>query len=97
MDTNLHIRTYQNSSIKYRDIIKSILSNYINGNYIVTAENNKNIENLVLQYKESNWEFIKRFVNEAMNSNLENMKDIAFYYACLNVDNSVDIDLIERY
>ena len=63
MDTDLHIRTYQKSSIKYKDIIKSILNNYPNGNYISTVEHNKNIDNLTLQYKETDWEFIKRLAS----------------------------------
>ena len=40
---------------------------------------------------------LKRFANEAMDSNLENMEDIAFCYTCLNEEKPVDINLIERY
>ena len=32
-----------------------------------------------------------------MDSNLENMEDIAFCYTCLNENKPVDINLIERY
>ncbi len=40
---------------------------------------------------------LKKFANEAMDSNLENMEDIVFCYNCLNEDKTVDINLIERY
>ena len=40
---------------------------------------------------------LKRFANEAMESNLTNMEDIVFCYTCLNEDKPINIELIERY
>lgn len=60
-----------------------------------------------INYLNSTWagigrEFInpyilKRFANEAMESDLTNIEDVVFCYTCLNGDNPLNIDLIERY
>lgn len=63
MDTTTHIRMYQEPSIQYKNIIKSILDKYPNGNHISTVEHNRNIQNLILQYKETDWEFLKRLAS----------------------------------
>ena len=40
---------------------------------------------------------LKTFANEAMENSLTNMEDIMFCYNCLNEDNPININIIEKY
>ncbi|MDE6357170.1 MAG: hypothetical protein K2L15_01115, partial [Eubacteriales bacterium] len=40
---------------------------------------------------------LKRFAEEAMENKLEDMEDLVFCYTCLNGNETINIDLVERY
>lgn len=40
---------------------------------------------------------LKKFAKEAMESKLEDMEDLVFCYTCLNGNEPINIDLVERY
>lgn len=97
MDTKEHIRTFQKSSIKYKDILKIILDNYPNGNYISTLEHNKNIENLILQYKETDWEFLKRIASHFNSVLIPDTETFGtkFYFGVPNFSSNIVINTNE--
>lgn len=63
MDIKLKSRSFQDKSQLVNDIIKKITKEYPNGDVIDTASNNKSTEKLIMQYEETDWEFIKRIAS----------------------------------
>ncbi len=61
LDTVRHIRSFQDSALTYKDIIRSILRQYENGNMIMTSENGAG--GFMMQYRETDWAFFKRIAS----------------------------------
>ena len=64
MDLVPHMRTFQDPSLTYREIIDTIMSGYTErqGHCLMRGEDSS-IENFILQYRESDWEFVKRMAS----------------------------------
>ena len=60
MDGKEHIRTFQNEGVNYRDIIDIIIEGYNNSAFIMTLGDDKKTHGFMCQYKETDWEYIKR-------------------------------------
>ena len=60
MDGKEHIRTFQNEEVNYRDII---IENYNNSAFIMTSGDDKKVPGFRCQYKEIDWEYIKRLAS----------------------------------
>ena len=65
MDGKKHIRTFQNKGTDYRDIIDIIIENYNNSAFIMTSGDDKKTQGFMCQYKETDWEYIKRLAFSA--------------------------------
>ena len=65
MDGKEHIRTFQNEGVKYRDIIDIIIEGYNNSAFIMTSGDDKKTHGFMCQYKETDWEYIKRLAFSA--------------------------------
>ena len=65
MDGKKHIRTFQNKGTDYRDIIDIIIENYNNSAFIMTSGDDKKVPGFRCQYKEIDWEYIKRLAFSA--------------------------------
>ena len=65
MDGKKHIRTFQNKGTYYRDIIDIIIENYNNSAFIMTSGDDKKVPGFRCQYKEIDWEYIKRLAFSA--------------------------------
>ena len=63
MDSSLHTRSYQEPSIIYEDILESYTNDYPDGNFIMKEGIGETINSLVLQYRETDWEFTKRLAS----------------------------------
>lgn len=63
MDIEMHTRTYQRSSILYTDVFGSFTSGYYNGGFIPNIDKEAVIKKLIVQYRETNWEFAKRLAS----------------------------------
>lgn len=61
LDMKEKIRTFQNSATKIHDIMNYI--NKENGANLQTSTDDKKIENMLTQYKETDWEFLKRLAS----------------------------------
>ena len=60
MDGKEHIRTFQNEGVNYRDIIDIIIEAYNNSAFIMTSGDDKKTQGFMCQYKETDWEYLKR-------------------------------------
>jgi len=65
MDGKEHIRTFQNEGVNYRDIIDIIIEAYNNSAFIMTSGDDKKTHGFMCQYKETDWEYIKRLAFSA--------------------------------
>lgn len=71
LDRKKRKRSFQDIKKTYDDVIKVIKNEgkYDKFNFILPSKNNKTIDNLLIQYDETDWEFLKRIVshfNEAI-------------------------------
>lgn len=60
MDEKPHFRVFQNEKASYGDIIKKIASAYDKGKVVHLLKGEEQIKGTLLQYRESDWEFLKR-------------------------------------
>ena len=65
MDGKEHIRTFQNVGVSYRDIIDIIIESYNNSAFIMTSGDDKKTQGFMCQYKETDWEYLKRLAFSA--------------------------------
>ncbi|MCL1924632.1 MAG: hypothetical protein FWF50_03510 [Defluviitaleaceae bacterium] len=60
MDISLHTRTYQESSITYDEVLASYTNDYPSGSFIMKKGSGTPIKKLIMQYRETDWEYTKR-------------------------------------
>ena len=63
MDINKKNRTFQNEGSTYRNIINTVNSSYKNISIVDNITETSKIDTFVVQYKETDWEFIKRLAS----------------------------------
>lgn len=63
MDINKKNRTFQNESSTYRNIIDFVNSSYGNIQIVDQITETSKIDTFVVQYKETDWEFVKRLAS----------------------------------
>lgn len=64
MDEKEHIRSFQNEGLTYSDLLNICGQGYPNYEKIITEQKGKTIGNFIMQYKETDWEFIKRLASQ---------------------------------
>lgn len=80
MDIERKSRSFQNTGSTYENLISSILSEYPDGAYFLSFTD-KPVGKLIVQYEETDWEFLKRILSEL----------------CVPVANAVNLDGIRLY
>lgn len=63
MDGKRHLRSFQNPAMKYEQIFKDITADYIESKIEFFETWEEKTEELILQYKETDWEFLKRIAS----------------------------------
>ncbi len=63
MDINKKNRTFQNESSTYRNIINTVNSSYKNISIVDNITETSKIDTFIVQYKETDWEFVKRLAS----------------------------------
>ncbi|HIS60945.1 MAG TPA: hypothetical protein IAC14_01670 [Candidatus Scybalomonas excrementigallinarum] len=63
MDQTKRKRLFQNPQMKIKEVIEEVMSSYKNSDYLFHIEN-KAIGQLFIQYEETDWEFLKRFLSQ---------------------------------
>lgn len=79
MDMQEHIRVYQNGSISCQKILDSAISGYYNGKILVKTETGS-IGKMVVQYRETDWEFAKRLAAQKNTVVMANEKSTGVKY-----------------
>lgn len=60
MDITKRIRSFQNTDLLYSDILDICRRGYANGEKIMTVAKGEKTGRFIMQYKETDWEFVKR-------------------------------------
>lgn len=63
LDVKLKSRSFQNTSLSVHNLIRKIMSEYTNADYKLNIPDTP-IGELLIQYEESDWEFLKRIVSK---------------------------------
>ena len=56
-------RSFQDLSMTYQDILNEIMGDYPRAEYIDTITNGQTIPDIIVQYNETDWEFMKRLAS----------------------------------
>lgn len=60
MDRSYHLRTFQNQNLTYQNIFEQLTKTYAKSKVNYNLSNNDKISNFIIQYRESDWQFLKR-------------------------------------
>ena len=63
MDCQKKIRSFQSGSLTYGDLLDTCNQGYKNSAKIMTVAKGKSIEQFIMQYEETDWDFIKRLAS----------------------------------
>lgn len=63
MDVKLKRRSFQNKEMLYNELIKSVTDGYKGADFIDKTTDNKKLEKFIIQYDETDWEFLKRMAS----------------------------------
>ncbi|MEW8956321.1 contractile injection system protein, VgrG/Pvc8 family [Clostridium sp.] len=96
MDIKKESRSFQNSSTTSHEILKTIMRGYSNSSYIFNIPN-KPIKSLLIQYEETDWEFIKRIASKYNEGILQcsNNEGIQYVIGVSNEGKKINTDIIQ--
>lgn len=63
LDRERKMRSFQNIEMTYHDVVKKVLEGYSDVNVIWCVDKDKKIDRPIIQYKETDWEFIIRLAS----------------------------------
>lgn len=63
MDLEKRIRSFQAEGISYQEILDTVMGAYPGGGCILVREEKRVTEELIVQYQETDWEFVKRLAS----------------------------------
>jgi len=63
MDIKLKKRSFQNKDMQYTELIKEVIKDYSGADFIDTVAKSEKLEKVVIQYDETDWEFLKRMAS----------------------------------
>lgn len=94
LDREQKMRSFQNVEMTYRDIVEKVIKDYENVQVIWGIDGNKKINRPIIQYKETDWEFIIRLTSH-FNSGIfadETQEGIRLY---IGIEENVSYERIE--
>lgn len=96
MDIKKKSKSFQNLSTTSHEVIKTIMGGYTNSNYILNIPNTP-IKELLIQYEETDWEFIKR-IGSKYNQGIfqsNHSKGIQYVIGVPNEGKKINTDVIQ--
>lgn len=63
LDIKLKSRSFQDLNLTYKDVIEEVLKDYPKKDYLDKATEGKKIDDILVQYHETDWEFLKRIAS----------------------------------
>lgn len=64
LDVKEKSRSFQDTSMEYPKLIKQVIKDYSSSNFVNTIGDGISIDKPIIQYKETDWEFIKRLASQ---------------------------------
>jgi hypothetical protein len=58
-------RTFQNAAMSYEGVIKQVAKNYSGFHYIIGSNGQTSLDGFLVQYKETDWDFLKRIASHS--------------------------------
>ncbi|TCO67914.1 contractile injection system protein, VgrG/Pvc8 family [Marinisporobacter balticus] len=95
-DVKKENRSFQDKNMTYKDMVQGIISNYAGGAIIDKASKGKTIDKFIMQYRETDWEFLKRMASHFNRGLVPSMKH-AGPKIVLGVLEGNEIGKIENY
>ncbi len=97
MDLKEHIRTFQGESITYEQLLDTCNSTYEYAAKIMTAGKKETVGKLMVQYRETDWEFIKRLASQKQTVVVADAetKGCKYYFGLPARDNTIMGDMQE--
>jgi hypothetical protein len=92
MDSALHTRSYQLPSLTYENVLASYTSDYPNSDFMMTEGKGETINGLIMQYRETDWEYTKRLASHFNTAVVPDFKagGVKYYFGIPNgVDSTV--------
>lgn len=91
MDTKERIRSFQDVSLTYKQLLQVCEGGYQNYDYIMTADKSKNIEQFIMQYRETDWQFINRLASRIQTVVVPEYKTegLKYYFGLPNRNDSI--------
>lgn len=63
LDLKIKRRSFQDKNMAYTSLIKEVIKDYPGADYIDVAAKSKKIEKFIIQYDETDWQFLKRMAS----------------------------------
>ncbi len=63
MDETKHLRVFQEKDTTYKEMVNYLFSLYKGSDFLYMGEKNKRIDELLIQYQETDWELLKRLAS----------------------------------
>ncbi|OPZ93218.1 MAG: Phage late control gene D protein (GPD) [Firmicutes bacterium ADurb.Bin419] len=63
LDLKIKRRSFQDKNMTYTSLIKEVIKDYSGADYIDVAAKSKKIEKFIIQYDETDWQFLKRMAS----------------------------------
>lgn len=81
MDSKKHTRTFQNKGMSYEQMLDIVNADYRKIMYLTGCGNGTAINNLIVQYNETDWEFIKRLASHFYQPIVPDYGDVGIRYS----------------
>lgn len=88
MDIKVRNRAFMNTSTTYHEVVKTIMESYTNSSYYSNINKEQTINQLLVQYEETDWEFMKRLASHLKTAIVVSYKEktIRFYLGLPNME-----------
>lgn len=63
MDLKPKRRSFQNKDMLYKDLVKKVMEGYAGSDFIDEAAKSKKLDKFIIQYDETDWQFLKRLAS----------------------------------
>ena len=93
MDLQEQTYTFQDENMLYDELIEEITKEYNNTNFVMTEGSGEPLKDLIVQYKETDWEFCKRMASHFNTIIVPQFKQegVKFYFGIPHSKNSDDL------
>lgn len=86
MDMEEHIRSFENFGKTKREMLQYLMANYADGSVVVNSKYDEPLGNYLCQYKETDWQFIKRIASSCSAQVIPNYmnRGVKFFFGLPN-------------